>query len=161
VSRGNLFNRPSALFVVTAACLMVMGVVFFHSSWPPPGVTNVHFWMADVGQEFLAVSGLFGIFAFVYFMFPQIFRRQMDNRLGQLHFWVSFLAVVFQFGLAYYFNLTFRPIPNEPKLDLFFRAFGASFKADVWAFYVFAGAHGYSGACRSHIPRSNLVAIFI
>ena len=117
-----------------------MGIVFFHSSWPPLSFKNIHFWDADIGQELLCISGLFGIFAFAYFIFPRIFRRQMDIRLGQLHFWGSVLALVLQFTLAYYFNLTFRTIPNEPKLDRLFRTFGVSFKADVWAFYVLAAA---------------------
>jgi cytochrome c oxidase subunit 1 len=140
VVKGNLLHHPSALFAVAAACLLVLGIVFLHSSWPPPGVENIHFWMSDVGEELLAISALFGIFALVYFIFPRIFRRQMDDRLGQLHYWTSVFALIVQFALAWYFNLTFRSIPDEPKLDTFFRAFGVAFKADVWAFYIFAGA---------------------
>jgi hypothetical protein len=140
LTKGNLFGRPAELFALAAACLLVMGIVFFHSSWPPLSFKNIHFRNDDVGKELLLVSALFGTFAFAYFIFPRIFRRQMHIRLGQLHFWVSILAVVAQFALAYYFNLTFHTIPNEPGLDRFFRAFGDAFEADVWAFYILAAA---------------------
>jgi cytochrome c oxidase subunit 1 len=45
----------------------------------------------------LAASVLFGTVAFVYFWFPKMFGRQMNDRLGRWHFWLSFvfLNVVF------------------------------------------------------------------
>lgn len=39
----------------------------------------------------LAASVLFGTFAFIYFWFPKMFGRQMDERLGRWHFWLSFV----------------------------------------------------------------------
>ena len=39
----------------------------------------------------LAASVLFGTYAFIYFWFPKIFGRRMNDTLGVLHFWSSFV----------------------------------------------------------------------
>jgi cytochrome c oxidase subunit 1 len=38
-------------------------------------------------------SVLFGVFAATYFWFPKMFGRMMNERLGKLHFWLTFLGV--------------------------------------------------------------------
>jgi cytochrome c oxidase subunit 1 len=40
----------------------------------------------------MAMAGLFAIFAATYFWFPKMFGRMMNQRLGVLHFWISFLG---------------------------------------------------------------------
>jgi cytochrome c oxidase subunit 1 len=45
-------------------------------------------------------GSMFGIFAAVYFWWPKITGRLMNYKLGQVHFWVTFLA----------FNVTFLPM---------------------------------------------------
>jgi len=41
----------------------------------------------------MGVAAIFGIFAATYFWFPKMFGRMMSERLGQLHFWPTFLGV--------------------------------------------------------------------
>ncbi|MGQ0643640.1 MAG: cbb3-type cytochrome c oxidase subunit I, partial [Gemmatimonadaceae bacterium] len=45
-------------------------------------------------------GSILGIFAGIYHYFPKIYGRMMDERLGNWHFWINFIA----------FNLTFFPM---------------------------------------------------
>jgi cytochrome c oxidase subunit I len=40
----------------------------------------------------MAMAGLFAVFAATHFWFPKMFGRKMNERLGKLHFWVTFLG---------------------------------------------------------------------
>ena len=37
----------------------------------------------------MAMAGVFAIFSATYFWFPKMFGRMMNERLGQLHFWIT------------------------------------------------------------------------
>ncbi|MBV9435831.1 MAG: cbb3-type cytochrome c oxidase subunit I [Acidobacteria bacterium] len=41
----------------------------------------------------MGVSAIFGIFAATYFWFPKMFGRMLNERLGLLHFWLTFIGV--------------------------------------------------------------------
>ncbi|HSE30753.1 MAG TPA: cbb3-type cytochrome c oxidase subunit I [Pyrinomonadaceae bacterium] len=41
----------------------------------------------------MGVASIFGMFAATYFWFPKMFGRFMNERLGQIHFWVTFVGV--------------------------------------------------------------------
>ncbi|HEY0385436.1 MAG TPA: cbb3-type cytochrome c oxidase subunit I [Pyrinomonadaceae bacterium] len=41
----------------------------------------------------MGVAAIFGMFAGVYFWFPKMFGRMMNERLGQIHFWITFAGV--------------------------------------------------------------------
>ena len=45
----------------------------------------------------MAASALLGAFAGIYFWFPKMFGRMMDEKLGKLHFWLSFVPIVIIF----------------------------------------------------------------
>lgn len=45
----------------------------------------------------MAVAALLGSFAGVYFWFPKMFGRMMSERLGKIHFWMTFIPVVYIF----------------------------------------------------------------
>ncbi len=40
----------------------------------------------------MGVAAIFGIFAGTYFWFPRMFGRMMSERLGKLHFWLTFVG---------------------------------------------------------------------
>jgi cytochrome c oxidase subunit I len=40
----------------------------------------------------MAMAGLFAIFAATHFWFPKMFGRMMSERLGAIHFWITFLG---------------------------------------------------------------------
>src|SRR5207248_257627 len=41
----------------------------------------------------MGVAAIFGMFAGVYFWFPKMFGRMMNERLGYIHFWPTFIGV--------------------------------------------------------------------
>ncbi len=41
----------------------------------------------------MAVAAIFGIFSGTYFWFPKMFGRMMNENLGKLHFWLTFIGV--------------------------------------------------------------------
>jgi cytochrome c oxidase subunit 1 len=41
----------------------------------------------------MGVASIFGMFAATYFWFPKMFGRFMNERLGQIHFWITFIGV--------------------------------------------------------------------
>jgi cytochrome c oxidase subunit 1 len=41
----------------------------------------------------MGVASIFGMFAATYFWFPKMFGRMMDERMGQIHFWITFVGV--------------------------------------------------------------------
>jgi cytochrome c oxidase subunit 1 len=41
----------------------------------------------------MGVASIFGMFAAIYFWFPKMFGRLMSERLGKIHFWVTFVGV--------------------------------------------------------------------
>jgi len=126
------FRSPEVLFLALAICLLPLGIVSFHSSWPPLTWKHAHFAEDDIGQTILVCSGLFFVFALTYFFFPRIFHRQMNRKLGRFHFWANMIAVSLLLVFPIYFNLSFRSQPGESKLDRFVRAFGASLDSFAW-----------------------------
>ena len=53
----------------------------------------------------MAVASLFGVFAGTYFWFPKMFGRMMNEPLGKLHFWLTFLGVYCIFMPMHYLGL--------------------------------------------------------
>ena len=53
----------------------------------------------------MAVASLFGVFAGSYFWFPKMFGRMMNEGLGKLHFWLTFVGVYCIFMPMHYLGL--------------------------------------------------------
>jgi cytochrome c oxidase subunit 1 len=41
----------------------------------------------------MGVASIFGMFAATYFWFPKMFGRMMNESLGRIHFWITFVGV--------------------------------------------------------------------
>jgi hypothetical protein len=128
---ASMINRksmalPEFRFLALAVCLLPLGILSFHSNWPPLGWKHTHFAYGDIGEAILECSGLFFVFALAYFFFPRIFRRRMNEVLGQIHFWLNVTAFLVLLALPIYFNLIFHSLPDEAKPGRIFRAFGSS-----------------------------------
>jgi cytochrome c oxidase subunit 1 len=41
----------------------------------------------------MGVASIFGMFAAIYFWFPKMFGRMMNERIGRIHFWITFIGV--------------------------------------------------------------------
>jgi cytochrome c oxidase subunit 1 len=53
----------------------------------------------------MGVAAMFGIFAGTYFWFPKMYGRMMDEKLGKIHFWFSFVGAYAIFMPFHYLGL--------------------------------------------------------
>jgi cytochrome c oxidase subunit I len=53
----------------------------------------------------MAVAAIFGIFAGTYFWFPKMFGRMMNETLGKLHFWLTFVGAYCIFMPFHYLGM--------------------------------------------------------
>jgi len=58
----------------------------------------------------MAMAGVFSIFAGVYYWFPLMTGRLMDETLGKLHFWISLIA-----AYGTFFPMHFAGLAGEPR----------------------------------------------
>jgi cytochrome c oxidase subunit I len=99
--RGNLiFDTPMLwalgfVGVFTIGGLSGIFLAAFPVDWQ---VTDTYFVVAHM-HYVLFGGAVFGVFAGIYYWWPKIFGRLLDERLGKWHFWLVFIG----------FNLTFFP----------------------------------------------------
>jgi cytochrome c oxidase subunit 1 len=76
-----------SLFVAGGISGLILGQssldLAMHDTYIVPG----HFHLV------MGVASIFGMFAAIYFWFPKMFGRYMDERIGKIHFWVTFVGV--------------------------------------------------------------------
>src|SRR5439155_1638973 len=58
----------------------------------------------------MASAALFGLFGGLYHWFPKMFGRMMNERLGKLHFWLTFVGIY-----ATFFPMHFLGMAGEPR----------------------------------------------
>jgi cytochrome c oxidase subunit 1 len=99
----------------TTAMLFAIGLVSFFVSG---GLTGLFLANAPVDVHFhntyfvvghfhlvMGVSAIFGMFAGVYHWYPKMYGRLMNENLGKLHFWLTFLSGYLVFFPMYYMGM--------------------------------------------------------
>lgn len=81
-----------SLFVAGGITGLVLGQTTLDLSMHDTYFVLAHFHLV------MGVAAIFGIFAGIYFWFPKMFGRMMNETLGKLHFWVSFIGVYLIFA---------------------------------------------------------------
>ncbi|HKS30472.1 MAG TPA: cbb3-type cytochrome c oxidase subunit I [Pyrinomonadaceae bacterium] len=76
-----------SLFVAGGITGLVLGQTTLDLSMHDTYFVLAHFHLV------MGVAAIFGIFAGIYFWFPKMFGRMMNETLGKLHFWVTFIGV--------------------------------------------------------------------
>ncbi len=99
---GRIELKTAMLFALGFICLFTMGGLsgFMHAS-PPADLqqTDTYFVVAHI-HYVLFGGAIMGIFAGLYYWFPKMTGRLMNEKLGQIHFWLTMIAM----------NLTFFPM---------------------------------------------------
>ena len=76
-----------SVFVAGGITGLVLGQTsldfFFHDTY----FVTAHFHLV------MGVASIFGMFAAIYFWFPKMFGRMMNESLGKFHFWITFVGV--------------------------------------------------------------------
>ena len=101
LSRGNISFDTPMLWALGFIAVFTLGgisgimLAAFPVDWQ---LTDTYFVVAHLHYVLFGGS-MFGIFAGLYYWWPKMFGRQLDERLGKLHFWTVFVG----------FNVTFFP----------------------------------------------------
>jgi cytochrome c oxidase subunit 1 len=114
------FTSPM-LFALGFISLFVtggLGGFFLGSAWTDIPLHNTYFVVGHFHLT-MAVSPLFAAFAGVYYWFPRMFGRLMNERLARIHFWITITGAYAVFltmhvlGIAGMIRHTYNPIQYE------------------------------------------------
>lgn len=105
--RGNIVFTPAMLFAVGFVSLFISGGltgIILGNSALDIQLHNTYFVVAHF-HLVMGSSAFFGMFAGVYHWFPKMFGRMMDEKLGYLHFWLTFIGVYLVFLPMHYVGI--------------------------------------------------------
>src|SRR5437588_1979266 len=99
--RGNISFDTPMLFALGFVGVFTIGGLsgIFLAAFPVDWQVNDTYYVVAHFHYVLFGGSMFGIFAGLYYWWPKMFGRILDERLGKLHFWLVFVG----------FNLTFFP----------------------------------------------------
>jgi cytochrome c oxidase subunit 1 len=99
--RGNLIFDTPMLFAIGFIALFTMGGLsgIFLAAFPVDWQVNNSYYVVAHFHYVLFGGSAFGFFGGLYYWWPKMFGRMLDERLGKLNFWLLFVG----------FNMTFLP----------------------------------------------------
>ena len=99
---GRLKFNTAMLFSIGFVSMFVIGGLsgVTHSIVPSDWQQTDTYWIVAHFHYVLFGGAIFGIFSGIYYWFPKITGRMLNEKLGKAHFWVQFIG----------FNLTFAPM---------------------------------------------------
>ena len=105
--RGNIIFTPAMLFSIGLVSTFISGGVtgiFLGNSALDINLHDTYFVVAHF-HIVMGVSAFFGLFAGVYHWFPKMFGRMMNNGLGYIHFWMTFIGSYLVFFPLHYIGM--------------------------------------------------------
>lgn len=92
---GQIRFTAAMMFAIGFVSLFVSGGVDGLFLAQPSVDRPLHdtYWVVAHFHLIMGVAAIFGIFAATYFWFPKMFGRMMNEGLGKLHFWATFIGV--------------------------------------------------------------------
>jgi cytochrome c oxidase subunit 1 len=108
---GNIQFTTPMLFALGFVSLFVSGGLsglFLAQPAVDQYLTDTYFVVAHF-HLIMGVAAIFGMFTATYFWFPKMFGRMMNNTLGKLHFWLSFVGVYAIFMPMHFIGLAGHP----------------------------------------------------
>jgi cytochrome c oxidase subunit 1 len=105
--RGNINFTPAMLFSVAFVSLFITGGVtgiILGNSALDIQLHDTYFVVAHF-HLVMGSAAFFGLFAGVYHWFPKFFGRMIDEKLGYVHFWITFAGVYLIFMPMHYMGI--------------------------------------------------------
>jgi cytochrome c oxidase subunit I len=105
--RGNIRFTTAMMFAIGFVSLFITGGLtglILGNAALDIQVHNTYFVVAHF-HVVMGASAFFGMFAGVYHWFPKMFGRMMDEKLGYVHFWLTFIGVYCVFIPMHYVGI--------------------------------------------------------
>ncbi len=105
--RGNLVFTPAMLFSIGLVSFFISGGltgIFLGNSAVDINLHDTYFVVAHF-HLVMGSASFFGLMAGVYHWFPKMFGRMMDDKLGYIHFWLTFIGVYLVFFPLHYIGI--------------------------------------------------------
>jgi len=105
--RGNIRFTPAMLFAIGMVSFFISGGltgIFLGNAALDIPLHDTYFVVAHF-HLVMGSAAIFGMLAGVYHWFPKLFRRMMDERLGYLHFWITFIGAYLVFFPMHFMGL--------------------------------------------------------
>jgi cytochrome c oxidase subunit I len=99
--------NSASLFAIGFISVFVTGGVsgFFLAQPSIDIVLHATYFVVGHFHLVMAVAAMFGIFAGTYFWFPKMFGRMMNETLGKIHFWITFVGAYAIFMPFHYIGI--------------------------------------------------------
>jgi len=99
--------NTASLFAVGMISMFISGGVsgFFLAQPSLDILLHATYFVVGHFHLVMAVAAIFGIFSGTYFWFPKMFGRMMNETLGKLHFWLTFVGTYCIFMPFHYLGL--------------------------------------------------------
>ncbi|HEY4650822.1 MAG TPA: cbb3-type cytochrome c oxidase subunit I [Pontibacter sp.] len=105
--RGNIRFTAAMLFAIGFVSLFISGGltgIILGNSALDIQLHDTYFVVAHF-HLVMGAAAFFGMFCGVYHWFPKMFGRMMDEKLGYVHFWLTFIAVYLVFMPMHYVGI--------------------------------------------------------
>ncbi|HYV93552.1 MAG TPA: cbb3-type cytochrome c oxidase subunit I [Chitinophagales bacterium] len=107
----NIRLTPATLFGMGCVLVFIFGFltqIYLGNSALDIPLHDTYFVIAHF-HIVIGISAFFGMFAGVYLWFPKMFGRMMNNTLGYIHFWITFIGAYMIFWPLHYIGLAHVP----------------------------------------------------
>ncbi|MES2427978.1 MAG: cbb3-type cytochrome c oxidase subunit I [Bacteroidota bacterium] len=105
--RGNIRFTPAMLFAIGMVSFFISGGItgiFLGNAALDINLHDTYFVVAHF-HLVMGSAAIFGMLAGVYHWFPKMFGRLMDEKLGYLHFWLTFIGAYLVFFPMHFMGL--------------------------------------------------------
>jgi cytochrome c oxidase subunit I len=105
--KGNIIFTPAMLFSIGLVSFFISGGltgIFLGNSAIDIQLHDTYFVVAHF-HLVMGSASFFGMMAGVYHWFPKMFGRMMNNTLGNIHFWATFVGVYLVFFPMHYLGI--------------------------------------------------------
>lgn len=105
--KGNIVFTPAMLFSIGLVSFFISGGltgIFLGNSAIDIQLHDTYFVVAHF-HLVMGSASFFGMMAGVYHWFPKMFGRMMDDRLGYIHFWITFIGIYLVFFPMHYIGI--------------------------------------------------------
>ena len=105
--KGNIVFTPAMLFSIGLVSFFISGGltgIFLGNAALDIELHDTYFVVAHF-HIVMGSAAFFGMLAGVYHWFPKMFGRMMDNKLGYIHFWMSFVGIYMVFFPMHYLGI--------------------------------------------------------